>query len=44
MEWVYLVDMAQEGASVGCDFSNVETLVWIFCGLENAMKDYVVIS
>jgi hypothetical protein len=44
MEWVYLLDMAQEGASVGCDFPSVETLVWIFCGLGNAMKDYVVIS
>jgi hypothetical protein len=38
MEWVYLLVMAQEGASVGCDFHGRETLVWMFCGLENAMK------
>jgi hypothetical protein len=44
MEWVYLLAMAQEGASLGCDFRSGETLVWMFCGLENAMKDYVVIS
>jgi hypothetical protein len=43
MEWVYLLAMAQEGASIGCDFRNGETLVWMFCGLENAVKDYVVI-
>jgi hypothetical protein len=44
MEWVYLLAMAQEGASVGCDFHGGETLVWMFCGLGNAVKDYVVIS
>jgi hypothetical protein len=38
MEWVYLLAMAQEGASVGCDFRSGETLVWMFCGLGNAMK------
>jgi hypothetical protein len=32
------------GAFVGCDFSSGETLVWMFCGLENAVKNYVVIS
>jgi hypothetical protein len=36
--------MAQEGASVGCDFRNGETLVWMFYGLGNAVKNYVVIS
>jgi hypothetical protein len=44
MEWVYLLPMAQESASVGCDFRIDETLVWKFCGLKNAVKDYVVIS
>jgi hypothetical protein len=44
MEWVYLLAMAQEGASVGCNFHSGETLVWMFCGLGNAVKDYVVIS
>jgi hypothetical protein len=44
MKWVYLVAMAQEGASLGCDLCSVETLVWLFCGLENAVKDYMVIS
>jgi hypothetical protein len=44
MEWVYLLAMAQEGAFVGCDFRSSETLVWMFCGLGNAVKDYVVIS
>jgi hypothetical protein len=44
MEWVYLLAMAQEGASVGCDFYSSETLVWMFCGLGNGVKDYVVIS
>jgi hypothetical protein len=44
MEWVYLLAMAQEGASVGCDFRSGETLVWMFYGLRNAVKDYVVIS
>jgi hypothetical protein len=44
MEWVYLLAMAQEGASVGCDFHSGETSVWMFCGLGNAVKNYVVIS
>jgi hypothetical protein len=44
MEWVYLLAMAQEGASVGCDFCSGETSVWMFCGLGNAVKNYVVIS
>jgi hypothetical protein len=44
MEWVYLLAMAQEGASIGCDFRSGETLVWMFCGLENAVKNYIVIS
>jgi hypothetical protein len=44
MEWVYLLAMAQEGASVGCDFRSGETSVWIFYGLENAVKNYMVIS
>jgi hypothetical protein len=44
MEWVYLLAMAQEGASVGFDFHSGETLVWMFCGLGNAVKNYVVIS
>jgi hypothetical protein len=38
MEWVYLLPMAQEGASVGCDFGSGETSVWMFYGLENAVK------
>jgi hypothetical protein len=33
MEWVYLLAMAQEGASVECDFRSGETSVWMFCGL-----------
>jgi hypothetical protein len=44
MEWVYLLASAQEGASVGCDFRSGETLVCIFCGLGNTVKDYLVIS
>jgi hypothetical protein len=44
MEWVYLLAMAQEGASVGCDFHSGETSVSMFCRLGNAMKKYVVIS
>jgi hypothetical protein len=39
MEWVYLLAMAQEGTSVGYDFRSGETLVWMFCGLGNAVKD-----
>jgi hypothetical protein len=41
---VYLLALAQEGTYVGCNFRNGETLVWIFCGLKNAVKNYVVIS
>jgi hypothetical protein len=44
MEWVYLLAMAQEVASVGYDFCSGETLVWMFYGLENIVKNYVVIS
>jgi hypothetical protein len=44
MEWVYLLAMTQEGASVGCDFRSGKTLVWMFCGLGNAVKNYGVIS
>jgi hypothetical protein len=44
MEWVYLLALAQEGASIGYDFHNCETLVWMFYGLRNTMKDFVVIS
>jgi hypothetical protein len=44
MEWFYLLAMAQEGASVGCDFCSGETSVWMFCGLGNAVKNYVVNS
>jgi hypothetical protein len=36
--------MAQEGASVGCDFRSGETSVWMFCGLGNVVKNYMVIS
>jgi hypothetical protein len=43
MEWVYLLAMAQEGAYVGCDFRSGETSVFMFCGLGNAVKNYVVI-
>jgi hypothetical protein len=43
MEWVYLLAMAQEGASVGCDFHSGETLVWMFRRMGNVVKDYVVI-
>jgi hypothetical protein len=44
MEWVHLLAMAQEGASIGCDFRSGETSVWMFYGLGNAVKNYVVIS
>jgi hypothetical protein len=37
-------NLGTRGASVGGVIRNGETLVWMFCGLENAMKDYVVIS
>jgi hypothetical protein len=43
MEWVYLLAMAQEGASIGFDLCNGETSVWVFCGLGNVVKNYVVI-
>jgi hypothetical protein len=43
-KWVYLLAMAQEGASVGCDFRTGETSVWMFCRLGNAVKNFVVIS
>jgi hypothetical protein len=39
MEWIYLLAMAQEGASIRCDFRSGETLVWMFCKLGNAVKD-----
>jgi hypothetical protein len=39
-----LLALAQEGASVGCDFCSGETLVSTFCGLGNVVKDYVMIS
>jgi hypothetical protein len=39
MDWVYLLAMAQEGASVGCDFHSGETLVWMLYGLGNVVKD-----
>jgi hypothetical protein len=44
MEWVYLLAMEQEGAFGGCDFRSGETSVWMFCGLGNVVKNYVVIS
>jgi hypothetical protein len=44
MQWVYLLAMAQKGASVGYDFRSGETSLWMFCGLGNAVKNYVVIS
>jgi hypothetical protein len=44
MEWVYLLAMAQEGASIGCDFCSGETSVRMFFKLGNAVKNYVVIS
>jgi hypothetical protein len=44
MELVYLLAMAQEGASVGCDFHSGETTVLMFCGLRNAVKNYVLIA
>jgi hypothetical protein len=39
-----ILTLAQEGASVGCDFHSDETSVWMFCGLGKAVKNYVVIS
>jgi hypothetical protein len=44
MEWGCLLALAQEGASVGCDFHSGETLVWMFYMLGNAGKNFVVIS
>jgi hypothetical protein len=44
MEWVYLLAMAQERASIGYDFHSGETSVWMLCGLGNTVKNYVVIS
>jgi hypothetical protein len=32
------------GGSVGCDFRSGETSVWMFYGLGNAVKNYMVIS
>jgi hypothetical protein len=39
-----ILTLAQEGASVGCDFRSGETSVWMFCGLRKSVKNYVVIS
>jgi hypothetical protein len=39
-----LLATTQEGASVGCDFRSIETLVWMFCRLGNTVKDFMVIS
>jgi hypothetical protein len=39
-----ILTLPQEGASVGCDFRSGETSVRMFCGLEKAVKNYVVIS
>jgi hypothetical protein len=39
-----ILTLAQEGAFVGCDFHNGETLVWMFCRQEKVVKNYVVIS
>jgi hypothetical protein len=44
MEWVYLLTLAQEGDSLGCDFHSGETLVSLFFGLGNTVKNYGVIS
>jgi hypothetical protein len=33
-----ILTLAQEGDSVGCDFHSDETSVWMFCGLEKAVK------
>jgi hypothetical protein len=38
-----ILTLAQKEASVGCDFHSGETSVWMFYGLEKAMKNYVVI-
>jgi hypothetical protein len=39
-----ILTLAQEGAFVGCDFHSSETSVWMFYGMEKAVKNYVVIS
>jgi hypothetical protein len=39
-----ILTLPQEGPSVGCDFHSGETSVQMFCGLEKAVKNYVVIS
>jgi hypothetical protein len=39
-----ILTLAQEGDSVGCDFRNGETSVWMLCGMGKAVKNYVVIS
>jgi hypothetical protein len=39
-----ILTLAQEGASVGCDFHNGETSMWIFYRLRKSVKNYVVIS
>jgi hypothetical protein len=39
-----ILTLAQEGASIGCDFRSGETSVWLFYGLGEAVKNYVVIS
>jgi hypothetical protein len=36
--------LGTRAASVGCDFRSGETSVWMFCGLGNAVKNYVGIS
>jgi hypothetical protein len=33
-----ILTLAQEGASVGCDFHSGEASVWMFCGLGKAVK------
>jgi hypothetical protein len=39
-----ILALAQEGAYVDGVIHSGEILVWMFCGLGNAVKDYVVIS
>jgi hypothetical protein len=36
--------LGTRGASIGCNIHSGETLVLIFCGLENAVKNFVMIS
>jgi hypothetical protein len=33
-----ILTLAQEEASVGCDFRSGETSVWMFCGLGKSVK------